>query len=74
MARPRDARQPVRISSGYATLHQPVAVGGQQQRGQQDGQLSLRRQEHVRTPFVPLGLSRVPSPAAPTRIGRSDQR
>lgn len=46
---PGDARQPVRHFSRQATLHQPVAVTPHQERGQQDGQLRLRRQEHVKT-------------------------
>lgn len=45
---PRDARQPITHFSGQAALHQQVAVRRQQERGQQDGQLSLQGREHVR--------------------------
>lgn len=45
---PRDARQPITHFSGQAALHQPVAVRRQQERGQEDGQLSLQGRGHVR--------------------------
>lgn len=38
---PRDARQPERHLFRQATFHQPVAVTGQQESCQQDGQFSL---------------------------------
>lgn len=42
MSGPRDARQPEGHLFHQATLHQPVAVTGHQERHQQDGQFSLR--------------------------------
>lgn len=61
VAGPRDARQPVLHFSGQAPLHQTVAVRGQQERGQQDGQLGLRGREHVNTLALLLNPCHYPS-------------
>lgn len=73
---PRDAGQPESHLLGQATLHQPVAVAGQQERAQQDGEFSLRGRdsEGVSTNLSSPSQSLMSVTASRTLMGRLDQR